>query len=154
MKPIIKRILREEYVDNTFNPYNEDYLDAWLGVGDEDMESYYESGVNGVIPSLIEEVKGLKFPLRIYRGLRLHPKDKNQKYDLVSHSHYDNTSWTTKLSVAKEFGNVIYTGIVESPEDVDLNYTIYRRILHKPLGEYEIVLKGNNLIKDVKRFNI
>ena len=44
---IIKRILREEYVDNTFNPYNEDYLDAWLGVGDEDMESYYESGVNG-----------------------------------------------------------------------------------------------------------
>jgi hypothetical protein len=151
MKGLIKRILREEYVDNTFNPYNEDYLDAWLNVGDEDMESYYEYGVNGFIPKIIEEVKELKFPLRIYRGLWLHPKDKNQKHDLVSHPHYDNTSWTTELSVAKKFGNVIYTGIVESMEDVNLKYTIHRRILHKPLDEYEIVLKNNDLIKGIKK---
>ena len=36
----IRRVLREELNNETFNPHNEMYLDAWLNVGDEDMESY------------------------------------------------------------------------------------------------------------------
>ena len=54
--------------------------------------------------------------------------------------------------MAEEFGNVVYTGIVDSIDDINLDYTIYRRILHKPLDENEIVMKDNKLIKHLKRF--
>ena len=66
MKSTIRRILKEEMDINPFNPYNEEYLDAWLNVGDEDMESYREYGIediNGIIKDLKEE---LVFPLRIF----------------------------------------------------------------------------------------
>ena len=145
----IKRVLREEINNETFNPHNENYLDAWLGVGDEDMESYEDYGIN-TIGRIIDEVKELKFPLRIYRGINT--LDKQGKHNLVDDIKYDNVSWSTSRYVSEKFGNIVYTGIVDSIDDIDLDYTIYRRILHKPLDENEIVMKDNRLIKNLKRF--
>ena len=145
----IKRVLREEVNNETFNPHNENYLDAWLGVGDEDMDSYEEYGID-TIRGIIDEVKKLKFPLRIYRGINT--LDKQGKHNLVDDLKYDNVSWSTSRYVSEEFGNVIYTGIVDTMDDIDLEYTIYRRVLHKPLYENEIVMKDNRLIKNLKRF--
>ena len=145
----IRRVLREEINNETFNPHNENYLDAWLGVGDEDMESYEDYGID-TIGGIIDEVKKLKFPLRIYRGINT--LDKQGKHNLVDDIKYDNVSWSTSRYVSEEFGNVIYTGIVDTMDDINLDYTIYRRILHKPLDENEIVMKDNRLIKNLKRF--
>jgi len=145
----IRRVLREELNNETFNPHNEMYLDAWLNVGDEDMESYEDYGIDS-IGRIIDEVKELKFPLRIYRGINT--LDKQGKHNLVDDLKYDNVSWSTSRYVSEEFGNVIYTGIVDSTDDINLDYTIYRRILHKPLDENEIVMKDNRLIKNLKRF--
>ena len=145
----IRRVLREEINNETFNPHNENYLDAWLGVGDEDMESYEDYGIN-TIGRIIDEVKELKFPLRIYRGINT--LDKQGKHNLVDDLKYDNVSWSTSRYVSEKFGNIVYTGIVDSIDDIDLDYTIYRRILHKPLDENEIVMKDNRLIKNLKRF--
>ena len=149
LQQTIRRILREEVNNETFNPHNENYLDAWLGVGDEDMESYEDYGIN-TIGRIIDEVKELKFPLRIYRGINT--LDKQGKHNLVDDLKYDNVSWSTSRYVSEEFGNVVYTGIVENMDDIDLEYTIYRRVLHKPLYENEIVMKDNRLIKNLKRF--
>jgi hypothetical protein len=44
----IRKVLREELNNETFNPHNENYLDAWLGVGDEDMESYEDYGIDTI----------------------------------------------------------------------------------------------------------
>jgi hypothetical protein len=145
----IRRVLREEINNETFNPHNENYLDAWLGVGDEDMESYEDYGIN-TIGRIIDEVKELKFPLRIYRGINT--LDKQGKHNLVDDLKYDNVSWSTSRYVSEKFGNIVYTGIIDSADDIDLDYTIYRRILHKPLDENEIVMKDNRLIKNLKRF--
>ena len=136
----IRRVLREEINNETFNPHNENYLDAWLGVGDEDMESYEDYGIN-TIGRIIDEVKELKFPLRIYRGINT--LDKQGKHNLVDDLKYDNVSWSTSRYVSEKFGNIVYTGIVDSIDDIDLDYTIYRRILHKPLDENESVMKDN-----------
>jgi hypothetical protein len=145
----IRKVLKEELNNETFNPHNPLYMEAWLDIGDEDMDSYGDYGVNR-IQSIIDEVKELEFPLRIYRGINT--PDIKGKHDLVSNPEYDNTSWSTSRYVAEDFGNVVYTGIVDSDEDMNLDYTIYRRILHKPLDENEIVMKDNRLIKNLKRF--
>ena len=145
----IRRILREEVNNETFNPHNENYLEAWLGVGDEDMDSYEEYGID-TIREIIDEVRKLKFPLRIYRGINT--LDKQGKHNLVDDLKHRNVSWSTSRYVSEEFGNVVYTGIVDSMDDINLDYTIYRRILHKPLDENEIVMKDNRLIKNLKRF--
>ena len=139
---------------NPFNSHNEEYLDAWLNVGDEDMESYKEYGIESINHIIKELKEELVFPLRIYRGLSKPTRSYDIEYNLVMDPYYDNTSWTTKLSVAMDFGNVIYSGIIEDINDIDLMYTIQRRIMHKPLGEYEIVMKDNSFIKDIKRFRI
>jgi len=149
MKDLIKRILREEFESGIFNPHNPLYLEAWLDVGDEDMDSYEEYGIE-TIERIIDEVKNLEFPLRIYRGIRT--SDINGIHDLINNPKYDNISWSTSKHVSKGFGNVVYTGIVENMDDINLEYTIYRRVLHKPLDENEIVMKDNNLIKNLKRF--
>ena len=149
LQQTIRRILREEVNNETFNPHNENYLDAWLGVGDEDMESYEDYGID-TIGRIINEVRELKFPLRIYRGLNI--LEKGEKHNLVDDIKHSNVSWSTSRYVAEEFGNVVYTGIVDSIDDIDLDYTIYRRILHKPLDENEIVMKDNRLIRNLKRF--
>jgi len=154
MKSTIRRILKEEMDINPFNPHNEEYLNAWLNVGDEDMESYREYGIediNGIIKDFKDE---LVFPLRIYRGLSKPTRSYDIKYDLVTDPYYDNISWTTKLNVALDFGNVIYSGIVEDINDIDLMYTIERRVMHKPLDEHEIVMKDNSFIKDIRRYRI
>ena len=136
------------------DPNNPEYLDAWLGVGDEDMESYYEYGLAETIPSKINEIKELKFPLRIYRGINWF-KDAEPNMLGKPYSNdvefQENMSWTESLDVAKGFGNIIYTGIVEFPDDIDLEYTVKRRILHKPLDELEIVMKDNKLIKNIEK---
>jgi len=144
-----RKVLREELNNETFNPHNEMYLDAWLNVGDEDMESYEDYGIDS-IGRIIDEVKELKFPLRIYRGINT--LDKQGKHNLVDDLKYDNVSWSTSRYVSEKFGNIVYTGIIDSADDIDLDYTIYRRILHKPLDENEIVMKDNRLIKNLKRF--
>jgi hypothetical protein len=109
-----------------------------------------EESINSIIKELKEE---LVFPLRIYRGLSKPTRSYDIEYDLVTDPYYDNTSWTTKLNVALDFGNVIYSGIVEDINDIDLMYTIERRIMHKPLDEHEIVMKNNSFIKDIRRYS-
>jgi hypothetical protein len=135
---------------NVFDPKNPEYLDAWLNVGDEDEESYKEYGLTQTIPRIIDEVKNFKYPLRVYRGINWHGKTKPNI--LVAPSQYDsNISWTTELSVAESFGNVIFTGIIKSVDDIDIEYTIKRRIMHKPLDENEVIMKNydNSLIQDI-----
>jgi len=149
MKNLIKKILKEQFESGIFNPHNPLYKEAWLEVGDEDMDSYEEYGIE-TIESIIDEVKNLKFPLRIYRGIST--SDIKGKHDLINNPEYDNISWSTSRYVAEGFGNVVYTGIVENMDDINLEYTIYRRVLHKPLYENEIVMKDNGLIKNLKRF--
>jgi hypothetical protein len=159
MRKIIKTTLNEflleqQNVSNVFDMKNPNYLDAWLNVGDEDMDSYYEYGVGGEYPTIqmiIEEVKNLKFPLRIYRGIST--SDKNPNILTEPHSVIgENISWTTSRYVAEGFGSLVYTGIVESADDIDLEYTIQRRIMHKPINEKEIIMKNNNLIKNIEIF--
>jgi hypothetical protein len=135
--------------DLIFNPHNPIYMEAWLEVGDEDMETYEEYGIE-TIQSIIDEVKELEFPLRIYRGFDT--SDTEGKHNLINNPKYDNISWSTSRYVSEGFGNVVYTGIVENMDDINLEYTIYRRVLHKPLDEDEIVMKDNKLIKNLKRF--
>lgn len=149
MKILIRQILKEEFENGIFNPHNPIYKEAWLNIGDEDEESYEEYGIDR-IQSIIDEVKELEFPLRIYRGIST--PDIKGKHDLINNPEYDNISWSTSRYVAEAFGNVIYTGIVENMVDINLEYTIYRRVLHKPLYENEIVMKDNKLIKNIKRF--
>jgi len=146
----IRRILREETKGyKIFNPRNPIYMEAWLNIGDEDIETYEEYGIDR-IESIINEVKELEFPLRVYRGINV--QDIKGKHNLINNPKYDNISWSTSRYVAEGFGNVVYTGIVESLDDINLEYTIYRRVLHKPLYENEIVMKDNELIKNLKRF--
>jgi len=137
---------------NIFDMKNSNYLDAWLNIGDEDMDSYYEYGIGGEHPTIqviINEVKNLKFPLRIYRGIST--SNKNANILAEPHSSLgENISWTTSRYVAEKFGNLIYTGIIKSIDDIDLEYTIQRRIMHKPLDEKEIIMKDNNLIKNIE----
>jgi len=137
---------------NIFDMKNSNYLDAWLNIGDEDMDSYYEYGIGGEHPTIqviINEVKNLKFPLRIYRGIST--SNKNTNILAEPHSSLgENISWTTSRYVAEKFGNLIYTGIIKSIDDIDLEYTIQRRIMHKPLDEKEIIMKDNNLIKNIE----
>ena len=151
LKQTIRRILREEteMSDFIFSPHNPIYMEAWLEVGDEDMETYEEYGIE-TIQSIIDEVKELEFPLRIYRGFDT--SDTEGKHNLINNPKYDNISWSTSRYVSEGFGNVVYTGIVENMNDINLEYTIYRRVLHKPLDENEIVMKDNKLIKNLKRF--
>ena len=149
MKNLIKYILKEHFESGIFDPHNPLYLEAWLEIGDEDMGSYEDYGVDS-IQHIIDEVKELEFPLRIYRGIST--SDIKGVHDLVNNPEYDNTSWSTSRYVAEGFGNVVYTGIVENMDDINLEYTIYRRVLHKPLYENEIVMKDNKLIKNLKRF--
>ena len=149
MKQLIRKILKEEFGGGIFDPHNPLYLESWIEIGDEDMETYKEYGIDR-IQSIIDEVKELKFPLRIYRGIST--PDMKGKHDLVNNPEYDNVSWSTSRYVAEGFGNVVYTGIVENMDDINLEYTIYRRVLHKPLNEDEIVMKDNRLIKNLKRF--
>jgi hypothetical protein len=149
MKKLIKHILREQFESGIFNPDNPLYMEAWLEIGDEDIETYEDYGVDR-IQSIIDEVKGLEFPLRIYRGIST--SDINGTHDLINNPEYDNISWSTSRYIAEDFGNVVYTGIVENMDDINLEYTIYRRVLHKPLYEDEIVMKDNKLIKNLKRF--
>ena len=54
--------------------------------------------------------------------------------------------------MAKEFadGGIILTGVVNY-DDVDVQATINRNVLHRMLDEDEIVLKDNKLIKDLKK---
>lgn len=145
---------QQNMVSNIFDMKNPNYLDAWLNVGDEDMDSYYEYGIGGEHPTIqriIDEIKNLKFPLRIYRGIST--SDKNPNILAKPHSSVgENISWTTSRYVAEGFGDLVYTGIVESIDDVDLEYTIQRRIMHKPLDEKEIIMKDNNLIKNIEIF--
>ena len=105
----------------------------------------YESYIND-IQNTIDKIKSLKFPIRIYRGLN----EKN--VDLLKfHQHKSgNISWTHNLNMAKEFANggVILTGVVNY-DDVDIQATINRNVLHSMLYEDEIVLKDNKLIKDL-----
>ncbi|MGA1048772.1 MAG: hypothetical protein ACO3UU_12250 [Minisyncoccia bacterium] len=146
----IRRILREETKGyKIFNPHNPIYMEAWLNIGDEDIETYEEYGIDR-LESIINEVKELEFPLRVYRGINT--QDIKGKHNLINNPKYDNISWSTSRYVAEGFGNVVYTGIVESVDDINLEYTIYRRVLHKPLYENEIVMKDNELIKNLKRF--
>jgi hypothetical protein len=145
----IRKILREETKGyKIFNPHNPIYMEAWLNIGDEDIETYEEYGIDR-IESIINEVKELEFPLRVYRGINT--QDIKGKHNLINNPKYDNISWSTSRYVAEGFGNVVYTGIVESVDDINLEYTIYRRVLHKPLYENEIVMKDNRLIKNLKR---
>jgi hypothetical protein len=145
----IKYLLREG-LNKTFDPTNPEYLDAWLNIGDEDENSYMEVGLTETIPSIINEVKKLKYPLRIYRGIDYFYKEEP---NLIDSKEEDNVSWTTSRYVAESFGNVVYSGIVMSPKDIDLEYTIKRRIMHRPLNENEIVMKDNKLIKNLERFD-
>lgn len=149
MKKLIKQILREQFESGIFDSHNPLYMEAWLEIGDEDIETYEDYGVDR-IQSIIDEVKGLEFPLRIYRGIST--PDIKGRHDLVGNPEYDNVSWSTSRYVAEGFGNVVYTGIVENMDDINLEYTIYRRVLHKPLYEDEIVMKDNKLIKNLKKF--
>ena len=150
VKESIRRILREsKFESGIFDSHNPLYMEAWLEIGDEDIETYEDYGIDR-IQSIIDEVKELEFPLRIYRGIDT--SDIKGKHDLVSNPKYDNVSWSTSRYVAEGFGNVVYTGIVENMDDINLEYTIYRRVLHKPLDENEIVMKDNRLIKNIKRF--
>ena len=144
------------YYDNpnesgTFNPeyYLFSKLDGEGYEGDynefrnsDDYESYIHS-----IQNTIDEIKSLKFPLRIYRGLN------EKEVDLLKfHQHESgNISWTYNLNVAKEFANggIILTGVVNY-DDVDVQATINRNVLHRMLDEDEIVLKDNKLINDLK----
>jgi len=137
-----------EVKNDVFNPRNSLYLDAWLNVGDEDKESYKEYGLTQTIPRIIEEVKKLQFPLRIYRGIS---DFGSKEINVINNPEYDNISWSTNKNIAEKFGNNVFTGVVEKMEDINLEYTIYRRILHKPLDENEIVMKDNNFIKNIEK---
>ena len=87
----IRRILREELNNyEIFNPHNPIYMEAWLEVGDEDIETYKDYGINR-IQGIINDVKELKFPLRIYRGINT--EDIKGKHNLVSNLEHDNISW-------------------------------------------------------------
>jgi len=136
-----------------FNPRNLEYLDAWLNIGDEDMESYKTHGLK-TIKYIIDEVRALKFPLRVYRGISWH--DDKEPNILKSTSEYEsNISWTTDIRTAQKFGNVVFTGIIPSLNDLDIEYTIKRRIMHKPLDENEIIVKNgdNSIIKNIKKLS-
>lgn len=157
-KQFVNETYKYSYYDKpkkseTFNP--EYYLYTKLdgeGYGgdysefrnEDDYESYIEN-----IKSTIDEIKSLKFPLRIYRGLN------EKEVDLLKfHQHESgNISWTHNLNVANEFANggIILTGVVNY-DDVDIQATINRNVLHNVLHEDEIVLKDNKLIKDLKKF--
>lgn len=154
LKQIVNENIQNDGLANVFNAKNPDYLEAWLNVGDEDMKSYYDYGIGGKHPTIvtiINEVKNLKFPLRIYRGIATSNETPNilaEPYSSVG----ENISWTTNKYVAEKFGNIIYTGIIKTADDINLKYTIQRRIMHKPLDEDEIVMKNNNLIKNIEIF--
>ena len=136
----------------TFNPeyylftkldgegYDGDYIEF---KNSDDYESYINN-----IQNTIDEIKSLKFPLRIYRGLN------EKEVDLLKfHQHESgNISWTHNLNVAKKFANggIILTGVVNY-DDVDIQATINRNVLHSMLYEDEIVLKDNKLIKNLKK---
>ena len=156
-KQFVNESYKYSYYDNpkeseTFNP--EYYLLTKLdGEGyDGDYSEFRNSGdyepYIDYIQNTIDEIKLLKFPLRIYRGLN------EKEIDLLKlHQHEsENISWTHNLNVAKNFANggVILTGVVNY-NNVDIQATINRNVLHSMLYEDEIVLKDNKLIKDLKK---
>lgn len=140
--------------DETFTP--EYYLftklegEGYNGTYVDFIESGGYAGAIEVIQGIIDDVRSLEYPLRIYRGVR-HDGEYLSPSDFISHES-GNMSWTHKLSVAKDFGygGSIFTGIVDHA-DVDLQATINRNVLHSLLHEGEIVLKDNNSIKDLKQ---
>lgn len=137
-KTRIKYLLRESLANNTFNPNNPDYKDAWLNHGGgNDEDTWEEYNGLGNIKMHIEDIKKLKFPLTIYRGLNIEkPEDFKQSGGL---DNVDGTSWTTDFDIAKKFsqGRYVVTAILQK-DNIDWKRTIERNIMHDALGESEI----------------
>lgn len=157
-KQFVNETYKYSYYDNpkeseTFNPEyylftkldGEGYYGDYHDFRNEDDYEDYITNIQGTI----DEIRKLKFPLRIYRGLSV------KELDLSKFHEHTNISWTHNLNVAKKFAGykgVIVTGIVNY-NDLDIQSTINRNVLHSMLDEDEIVLKDNKLIKDLKVLN-
>lgn len=119
-----------------FDLNNPSYKEAFLDRGDETEDTWNEYGAESV-KNAIDEVKSLKFPLTIYRGLDIkNPEDFEINIDK---NYIEGRSWTTNLNIAKSFGSggYIVTAILQK-DNIDWEGTISRRILHHALGEEEI----------------
>jgi hypothetical protein len=140
-------------IKNIFSLNNPEYKDAFLDRGDEDKETWKDYGKKS-IKFIIDEIKELKFPLTIYRGVK-------EKYSENPSEFVENRSWTTDIYVAKRFsgglGSVV-SKIIGS-DDIDYESTIKKRILYSSQDEYEIILneKGEKIkpkvIQESKFYN-
>jgi hypothetical protein len=149
--------LFEEFNDsigfNGFNIYDpEEYLDEYLMSDDyeiyeEDIEDNPELKEKALrdIQDVIDYVKGIQYPIKVYRGLE------NYNYDTYKHSDEDLGCWSTSYEVAKSFTNkdgVLFHGIINSIDEVDIEQTIRTNILVD--YENEINVKDSTKVEIIK----
>lgn len=124
------------------NNYIDDYLqNDEYEIYEEDLEDD-PTLLNKILIDIqyeIDYVKNLKYPITVYRGL---PLNKIQPYPYYKE---DEGCWTTNKNIASGFGNIIYTGLIESENIIDIEQTIRTRILNS--GEEEINVYDSQQVK-------
>jgi hypothetical protein len=124
-KTYIKTTLNEWLNDTNELIYQPDYyIDDFYAM--DGMDFYDEEQALQKIQKVIDYVKNIKYPLKVYRGIdTINPDD-----------NYEGTSWTTDIRVAEGFGNNICEGLIPNENVIDIEQTIRTRVMNP--YEYEI----------------
>ena len=128
MKQLIRKILKEEH-SNVYDPTY--YLDDFYSM--DFMEEMYDEGTAlEKIQEVIDYVRGVKYPIKVYRGINTISPDED----------YDNSSWSTDIRVAEGFGDKIFVGLIPDENVIDVEQTIRTRVMNP--HEYEFYVPNFN----------
>jgi hypothetical protein len=122
---VLKELIRLE--PSEFREFDRDengryYPEAFLGDYDEYCGSSRECQNNVIRTAsrVLNIIYNSQYPITVYRGI-----NPNEKYQNREHP---GGYWSTKLSVAKSFGSVVYKGLIHKPEDIMLHHTMENRM--------------------------
>ena len=125
----------QKFIRETIEPLNniqqpEYYLDDFYAMDYNDEVD--ENSALQYIQSVINQVKNLKFPITVYRGI-------NTKRQ--TERGYENSSWSLDKKVAQGFGDKLLIGIIPRKDVIDLEQTIRTRVMNP--GENEIYIPNS-----------
>lgn len=124
---VLKELIRLEPRDSDYIDFHRDengryYPEAFLG----DYENYCgndrdcQNRILRTAARVLNIVYNSKYPITVYRGIKENEKFKNYEHP--------GGYWTTKLSVAQSFGDVVYSGLIHKPEDIMILHTMENRM--------------------------
>lgn len=122
---VLKELIRLEPTEYRMFDRDENgryYPEAFLG----DYENYCGTNrdcQNKIIRTasrVLNIIYKSHYPITVYRGINPNEKFQNREHP--------GGYWSTKLSVAKSFGSIVYKGLIHNPEDIMLHHTMENRM--------------------------